>query len=156
MKKYLSLILVVFFINANSYAYDTQHFNSNKKNYNSKLQIFENNTEIAQFLVAIVADDTLREYGLMNLKRLDAKNGMLFIFNKPDIINMWMKDTFIALDIIFIDKNDIIVTIKENTKPLSLDIVSSEKKVDKALEINAFEARKLGIKIGQKIKYENF
>ncbi len=106
--------------------------------------------------MAVVADRALQEYGLMNLKKLDTKNGMLFIFKQEDIINMWMKDTYIALDMIFIDKNNIIVKIKENATPLSLDVISSDKKVDKVLEINAFEARKHGIKIGQKIKYENF
>ena len=69
---------------------------------------------------------------------------------------MWMKDTFIALDMIFIDKNDVIVSLSQNAKPLALTTISSQKKVNKVLEINAGLIEKYKIKIGQNINYENF
>jgi uncharacterized membrane protein (UPF0127 family) len=65
---------------------------------------------------------------------------------------MWMKNTRIALDMVFIDKNNQIATIVTNTEPYSLDIISSEKEVKKVLEINAGLVKKFGIKVGQKIK----
>ncbi len=154
MLKYLATL--IFFIVFDANALNVKDFNTNKKNYNAKLQIFAKNNEIANFKVAVVRDQALQQYGLMNLKHLDKENGMLFIFNKEFIITMWMKDTFIALDMIFIDKNNIIVDIINDTKPLSSEILSSKKAADKVLEINAGEVKRYGIEIGQKIKYENF
>lgn len=137
-------------------AYDGKEFNHNLKNYNVKLQIFDDNQKIGEFFVAIVNDRKSRDYGLMNLEKLDNKRGMLFIFENSGIINMWMKNTLIALDMIFIDENNIIVNIAKDTKPLSLSIISSQKPIKKVLEINAGLSEKLGIKNGQKIIYENF
>jgi len=153
MLKYF--VLIIFFINTNSYA-NVEDFNTNKENYNAKLQIFAKNREIVDFKVAIVHDSALQQYGLMNLQHLDERNGMLFIFEEENIINMWMKDTFIALDMIFIDKNDVIVSLSQNAKPLALTTISSQKKVNKVLEINAGLIEKYKIKIGQNINYENF
>lgn len=132
------------------------NFNSNPKNYNVKLQIFANNKEIANFMVAIANNNKTREYGLMNLENLNQGHGMLFLFDKNQVINMWMKNTLIALDMIFIDENNIIVNIKEHAEPRSLSIISSQKPVKKVLEINAGLSKKLAIKTGQKIIYENF
>jgi len=93
-----------------------------------------------------------KQYGLMNLEHLAAQNGMLFIFQDSKIIKMWMKNTLIPLDMIFIDENNRIIDIKANNKPLSLKIISSAKKANKVLEINAGLAKKLQIKVGDKIK----
>ncbi len=65
---------------------------------------------------------------------------------------MWMKNTKIPLDIVFIDKDDVIVNIVTNTTPYSLDLIPSEAKVNKVLEINGGITKKLGIKIGDKIR----
>ncbi len=88
----------------------------------------------------------------MNLERLDEQKGMLFLFEKPDIIYMWMKNTLIPLDMIFIN-GDEIVAIKENAQPLSLDVISSQFSIDKVLEINAGLVKKYGIKTTQKIRF---
>lgn len=156
MKKNFSLIFLIFFVlTAKSFAYD-QNFNQINKNYNVKLEVFDNNKKITNFVVAIADNDEKRQYGLMNLKYLSSKKGMLFIFAEPSIINMWMKNTLISLDMIFINQNNEIVAIKEYATPKSLDVISSMKTVDKVLEINGGLSKKYGIKIGQKIVYENF
>ena len=54
--------------------------------------------------VKVARDYLTKEKGLMGLKELEGFNGMLFLYNKESIVNIWMKDTFIPLDIIFIDK----------------------------------------------------
>lgn len=76
---------------------------------------------------------------------------MIFIFESPRIINMWMKNTYIPLDMIFIDENNQIIKIEKNTTPHSLEIISSDKKAIKVLEINAGLSDKFDIKIGNKI-----
>jgi uncharacterized membrane protein (UPF0127 family) len=77
---------------------------------------------------------------------------MFFPFYKSQVIVMWMKNTQIPLDMIFIDKHDRIVTIKTHAVPCSLDLISSEKEAKKVLEINAGLVERLGIKVGQKVK----
>ena len=128
-------------------------FNRDPQNYNVKLQIMDGEKQVAEFLVAVADTDHKRMYGLMNLKKLDKNHAMLFEFPVNEIVAMWMKNTRIPLDIIFIDENNKIVSIKEQATPHSLNIISSQEKVDKALEINAGLVKKFGIKIGQQIDY---
>ena len=148
-------VLFIFLL-SNANAHGIADFNNNPKNYNVKLQIFEQQKPIAQFFVALAADANTRNYGLMNLKHLNSKHGMLFLFERQEIVYMWMKNTLIPLDMIFIDANGNIVNIRQNAVPLSLDVISSGQIIDKVLEINSGLCKKLGIKIGQKINYENF
>lgn len=133
---------------------EVKNFNNNPKNYNSKLIIFDNkNNIISEFMVAKASSKEKQEYGLMNLKELPQNHGMIFIFNKTKLINMWMKNTYIPLDMLFIDENNIISKIEHNTTPNSLEIISSITEVSKVLEINAGLSKKLNIKEGYKIKF---
>ena len=128
-------------------------FNRDLKNYNVKLQILnQNQDEIAKFMIAIADTEYKKMYGLMNLSSLPATNGMLFPFIKNEVVAMWMKNTKIPLDMIFLDNEGVIVNIKANTTPYSTEIISSEKPAKKVLEINAGLVKKFGIKIGQQIK----
>lgn len=150
----ISCLIVVFIILQTSKTPDTElaQFNRDIKNYNVKLQILNHSeTKIAQFFTAIADDENERMTGLMDLDFLPENQAMIFIFDQDAIMSMWMKNTRIPLDMLFIDKNDRIVNIKRNTKPYSLDIISSEKSVAKVLEINGGLSEKIGIKIGQKI-----
>jgi len=131
---------------------DVSQFNRDPQNYNAKLQIIDNDKKVAEFLVAIADSDEKKSYGLMNLDKLPQDFGMMFHFNKNQMVFMWMKDTRIALDMIFIDENDIIQSITKNAKPYSLDIISSDVEVKKVLEINGGLVDKFKIKIGQKIQ----
>ncbi len=151
MKKFCVIFFGLLLILQNASAL-TQQFNSNPKNYNVKLQIFEDSNTVAEFMVAIADNDAKREYGLMNLGALGRKHGMLFVFDHNQVINMWMKNTKIPLDMIFIDENDVIVNIKENATPQSLEVISSGKKARKILEINGGLSQSFGIKIGQKLR----
>jgi len=128
-------------------------FNRDLQNYNVKLQVIDQkNKTIAEFFVAIADNDNKKMYGLMNLDSLPKDYGMLFPFFESHIVTMWMKNTRIPLDMIFIDNHNIIVSIKTHATPYSLDIISSEKEAAKALEVNAGSVDKLKIKVGQKIR----
>ena len=153
MKGFFAIIILCFVsLSFETSAYGKQ-FNSDLKNYNVKLQIFDKSQKISEFLVAVARDNAAREYGLMNLGNLDQKYGMLFLFDDAKVVNMWMKNTLIPLDMIFIDEKNNIVNIKEGAIPMSLDIISSQKVVKKVLEINGGLSKKLGIKNGQRIFY---
>lgn len=122
------------------------------KNYRTNLQIINaKNSKVINFQVKIAKNQQDRELGLMFVNSLPENFGMVFEFEKEQMVYMWMKNTKIPLDMIFIDKNNRIVAIKHRAKPESLETISSEKKVNKILEINGGLCKKLNINIGDKI-----
>ncbi len=104
--------------------------------------------------IADSADE--RERGLMFRESLDEKTGMLFIFDDSGVINFWMKNTLINLDIIFIDENFRIINIARNALPCVEEpctyYSSHEFPAKYVLEINGGEADKLGIKDGDEVE----
>lgn len=105
-------------------------------------------------MTAIADTPELQEIGLMNLDSLQENFAMLFTKSSPQKINMWMKNTKIPLDMIFIDKNFKIVQIEKNTIPNSLNIISSNSPVIAVFEINGGLADKYAIKNDYEIKVE--
>ena len=94
--------------------------------------------------------------GLMFRKTLQTDGGMLFLFDDShhQPVAMWMKNTFVSLDMLFIDSNNVIIGIAENTEPLSLNTISpTNKKVSAVLEINAGEVKKHKIKTGYSVRF---
>lgn len=88
--------------------------------------------------------------GLMYRKKLDYNCGMLFVYDDYNIRSLWMKNTLIPLDVLFIrDKK--IVDIKENNKILSTTPICSKEKCNFVLEVNANYVKKNNIKIGDYI-----
>ena len=94
-----------------------------------------------------------RRHGLMHRKKLLNNEGMLFIFPREKIIQLWMKNTYIPLDVIFISENKVIVDIKKNMEKLSETIVKSKVKSRYALEFNAGLINRLDIEIGDKVLF---
>lgn len=128
-------------------------FNQRLDSYNHQLKVFNQKKQIkGTFLVAVANNHKKRSLGLMFIENLAEDHGMLFTFDQPQIVTMWMKNTFINLDMIFIDNNNQIVKIAHNRSKNSLNIISSDFDVDKVLEINGQIAKKLNIKIGDFIK----
>ena len=86
--------------------------------------------------------------GLMYRKSLEELSGMLFIFDEEGEKKFWMKNTFIPLDILFIDKNGTIKKIEMNTIPLSEKLISGGKDTMYVLELNAGITEKFKIEPG--------
>jgi uncharacterized membrane protein (UPF0127 family) len=105
-----------------------------------------------KFSIEVADSAAKRERGLMYRKSLAQKSGMLFIFDKSSHHVFWMKNTFIPLDLIFIDDDFFVVGVIENTVPLSLSRLSIAKSSRYVLELNASTARLAGIKVGQKVE----
>ena len=105
------------------------------------------------FNVEVASTLEERRNGLMYRKKLLNKEGMLFIFPHEKIIQLWMKNTYIPLDVIFISENKVIVDIKKNMEKLSETIVKSKVKSRYALEFNAGLINKLDIEIGDKVLF---
>ena len=119
---------------------------------NEKIEVNIYNKNIT-FNVEVAKTIEERRTGLMYRKKLLNNEGMLFIFPREKIIQLWMKNTYIPLDVIFISENKIIVDIKKNMEKLSETIVKSKVKSRYALEFNAGLINKLDIKIGDKVLF---
>ena len=119
---------------------------------NEKIDVSIYNKNIT-FNVEVAKTMEERRSGLMYRKKLLDNEGMLFIFPREKIIKLWMKNTYIPLDVIFISENKVIVDIKKNMEKLSETIVKSKVKSRYALEFNAGLINKLDIEIGDKVLF---
>lgn len=108
------------------------------------------------FKAEIADTPALRERGLMFRHKLPADRAMLFDWGDVRVATMWMRNTFVALDMIFISSTGHIERIAENTEPQSLEIISSRVPVAAVLEVAAGTAARLGIKPGDKVVHRMF
>lgn len=122
----------------------------------SELRIVRNGAATHEFRVWIADTGERQMQGLMFVRDLPANEGMLFVHDRPRIASMWMKNTFIPLDMLFIDARGRIVTIHENTTPHSLDPLSSGQPVLAVLELRGGEVARRGIRRGDRVVHEAF
>ncbi len=108
------------------------------------------------FTVEIATTEQERATGLMYRKELAEGRGMLFDFSPEQQVSMWMKNTFIPLDMIFIRSDGRILRIAENTEPHSEKIISSGGLAKGVLEVIGGTARKYGIQPGDRVAHPLF
>jgi uncharacterized membrane protein (UPF0127 family) len=108
-------------------------------------------TGVHAFTVEIATNNAERAKGLMFRKELPEGQGMLFDFDREQDVAMWMQNTYISLDMIFIRGDGRILRVAENTEPLSTRIISSGGPVRAVLEVIAGTARKFGIAPGDRV-----
>lgn len=95
-----------------------------------------------------------RQTGLMYRTILEKNQGMLFIFDKESFLTFYMKNTYIPLDLIFINDNKEIVSIYKNSKPNNTSSISSKLPSKYVLEVNEGFCENYNLKIGDKINYK--
>lgn len=106
------------------------------------------------FVSEVAKTNAERGQGLMYRIALDNDKGMLFIFDKEGIYSFWMKNTLIHLDMIWIDKNNNIVFIKENAQPCLkevCEVITPNEKALYVLEVNSGNVEKYNIKLGDEV-----
>ncbi len=108
------------------------------------------------FSVEMATTEQEKETGLMYRKELADGKGMLFDFSPEQEVSMWMKNTYISLDMIFIRADGRILRIAENTEPLSTKIISSRGLAKGVLEVIAGTAQKYGIAPGDRVAHPLF
>ena len=108
------------------------------------------------FSVELATTDEERERGLMFRKELPDGHGMLFDFETDRNVAMWMKNTLIPLDMIFIRGDGRISNIAESTKPMSTRIIPSQGPVRAVLEIAGGTTKRLGIEVGDHVAHPMF
>ena len=124
-----------------------------------RLAVFDKGT------VSIVSDDQSHKFrvdlalthhqqmqGLMFRRNMPADAGMLFVYKQEAPVAMWMKNTYLPLDMLFIARGGMILKIAERTVPLSEATIASGRAVIAVLELNAGTASRLGIKPGDTVK----
>ncbi len=107
------------------------------------------------FCVEIADDEHERAVGLMHRRTLDARAGMLFDYAVPRRVAMWMKNTLIPLDILFVRANGRVVNIAHG-RPLDLSTLPSKGRVLAALELKGGVTRELAIRPGDIVRHPIF
>ena len=109
-----------------------------------------------EFVVEIADTDQERSQGLMFREKMRVKNGMLFHFEETAPVTMWMKNTPLPLDMVFINPDGTVRKVEHDTTPFSRKIISSGGPVSHVLELNAGIANLIGLKAGDRINHRFF
>ncbi|MDF7673351.1 DUF192 domain-containing protein [Acetobacteraceae bacterium ESL0709] len=104
------------------------------------------------FTVELAKTEKQQEIGEMFRKAIPARHGMLFLWKSPQESDMWMRNTYVSLDMVFIDADHHVHAIAENTVPLSEAVISSHGAVSSVLELPAGTTEKLGIVVGDRVE----
>jgi uncharacterized membrane protein (UPF0127 family) len=107
------------------------------------------------FKVEVARTEEQMEHGLMYRQSLAQDGGMLFIYPQPRLITMWMKNTLIPLDMVFMDADGKILTIAQNAKPETTNTISSLVPATAVLEINGGAAARLDLNPGDRVISED-
>ena len=105
------------------------------------------------FNIELASSNGERALGLMYRRELPNNAGMLFLYDPPQPITMWMRNTILSLDMIFIGTDGKVHRIESRTEPFSTDIISSDGTVQGVLEVNAGTAAKIGLKTGDEVAF---
>ena len=121
-----------------------------------KLTIINQKGKPIHFTVEVATTEKQQEIGLMFRKNLAADHGMLFPWQAPQVSEMWMKNTLIPLDMVFIRADGTIDSIAQDTVPHSLRIIRSHGKVAATLELQGGITAKDDIDVGNKVIAKQF
>ena len=146
MSVFLSLAIVLTLFAPNDARAETVRFDT------APLVIRAQDGRKHPFTVELALDEDQRAQGLMFRRAMAPDHGMFFDFGEVRRVMMWMKNTYLPLDMLFIGRNGRVETIRENATPLSEAIIDSGKPVAFVLELNAGTASRLGIKAGDRIE----
>ena len=144
MKKYLSFILTIFLLSSCS-----------KQEQTSEL-IIETQNGKSVFEVEIASTPEKMQKGLMYRESMPENHGMIFDVYPARPIIMWMKNTLISLDMIFVSEDGTINQIIKNTTPQSEKKLGKNIKSRAVIELNAGQTNKHNIHVGDKVKHEIF
>ena len=120
------------------------------------LSIVKADGQTIDFAIEVADTDALRKHGLMFRRQLPEHQAMLLLYPQARRIGIWMKNTFISLDIIFIASDGTITRIAHGAAPKSTETIPSPGPALAVLEINGGQAGRLGIKVGDQVVYPVF
>jgi uncharacterized membrane protein (UPF0127 family) len=106
---------------------------------------------LQKFTIELALSPTQMEQGLMFRRSMPPNAGMLFDFKAPTNVTMWMKNTVIPLDMLFLDPTGRIIDIHERAVPYSTDMIAAKAPSRYVIELNGGTAARLGIKLGDQV-----
>lgn len=106
--------------------------------------------------VEVAQTEPERALGLMFRTELADRKGMLFPYPHPDELTMWMRNTYIPLDMVFIRADGVVHRIERRTEPLSDRVISSNGPVTAVLELAGGAAERLGLEPGDHVRHPHF
>ncbi|SLN76964.1 DUF192 domain-containing protein [Oceanibacterium hippocampi] len=118
--------------------------------------VIESDGAYHPFTVEVARSTNEKSRGLMFRERLEPDAGMLFLYAREGEIAMWMKNTLIPLDMIFIDAGGIIVDIHRRAVPHSTATIASRRPALAVLEVNGGLTERLGIRPGDRVRHHAF
>ena len=130
-----------------------QNVNSRPDFETDKFHIETTDGRIYQFHLEVADTSQKRTYGLMFVEDMAADEGMIFIWDKPALRHFWMRNTFVSLDILFFDKEGLLIHIAEHTTPLSERSIPSVGPTQFVVELNAGEAHRRQLDIGSQLLF---
>jgi len=145
------LFVVVWFymsVTSAAHATDLPNGGSSESMTTSPLTIITQGGQRHVFQVELAVTPGQQRRGLMFRKSLAAGHGMLFDYNPPRSITMWMKNTFISLDMLFFDASRQISHIAAHTEPFSQKFIGAPGQTRYVLEVPAGTAQRLGLGVG--------
>ncbi len=107
-----------------------------------------------EFVLEVADTEERRQRGLMFRKELPEDGGMIFIYDPPQVAAMWMKNTLIPLDMVFVDAGSRIAHVASRTTPHSLEPISAGVPVAAVIELNGGTCDRLGMGVGDRVHYE--
>lgn len=112
--------------------------------------------EVHDFTVELALTPKQQAQGLMYRREMAPDHGMLFLYNRSSDHTMWMKNTYLPLDMLFIKSDGQVVHIAERTVPRSLATISAGERVQAVLELRGGTADRLGIEEGARVLHKAF
>ena len=109
-----------------------------------------------RFTVEVAETPEQMEQGLMFRRAMAPDAGMLFDYKTPTVATMWMRNTLIPLDMLFVDAQGRIVNIHERAVPQTLDVIAALAPVRAVIELNGGTAARLGIAPGDRVQHPIF
>jgi uncharacterized protein len=111
---------------------------------------------VINYRIEVAKTPAQMQRGLMFRDSMPADQGMLFIYVPARPARMWMKNTILSLDMLFVDEDGIIINVAENTTPYSVDTISSAGPVRAVIELNAGQVATNGIAAGDRVTHPLF
>lgn len=118
------------------------------------LVIVANAPACYRFDIYLARNREQQRRGLMFVRHLAPWTGMLFVYPSEDIRSMWMKNTFIPLDMVFASRDGTVSSVARDTVPQSLKSISSTEPVSFVLELNAGATERLSIDVGSRLIWD--
>lgn len=160
----LWLVFTVFPFGETSIESDAQERNSPVEVYEPKFKPEGNlvfldsltTDTLIEIVIELAIEPEEVQYGMMYRKSMGPLTGMLFFMGVEDLQSFWMKNTYVPLDIIYINNKKEVVSIQKNTKPLSEESLPSKWPASMVLEVTAGFSDEHGIGKGTKIRFSRY